>query len=117
MPSVDQYWLDMNAEEVTARVRDLFGDVSHRVLDQTAVLWSSWECDHTAVLVELGDGRREVVILGATSVGGPVDLRERLAAYRQAVTETEALLELLSHGSGNAASRRYESHFNRNSSR
>lgn len=98
--AVDPAWLDSHREEVADTVREAFGETTHRVLGHVPVLWSSWECDHGAVLVELHDGRREIVVLGKTAHGGAVDLRERIAEYRKAANATEALLRLREESRG-----------------
>lgn len=92
--AIDSAWLDLHREEVAERVLAAFGEAAFRVLGQVPVLWSSWGCDHEAVLVELPDGRREFVIVGKTSHGGDVDLRERVAEYHATARATEALIRL-----------------------
>ena len=92
--AVDEAWLAPYRDEIAESVRETYGAATFRVLGHVPVLWSSWECDHGAVLVELPGGRREFVVLGATAHGGAVDLRERVREYRAMAVATEALLRL-----------------------
>lgn len=76
-------------------VRDAYGTDAFEIVGACQVLWSGWEGDTWAVLVDLSDGRRVWGMVDGVHV--PADrivstLRGRITAYRQAIHETEALL-------------------------
>jgi hypothetical protein len=67
-----------------------------RALKAISVYWSGWECDSTAWIVKDGEELRLV----ASNHGGlyfadKSFLEEKLAEYKQAITETEDLLSML----------------------
>lgn len=69
----------------------------YEVVGRVPMLWTGWEADTDACLLRLGDGRQAWFVLNCVDV--PPDrvvdaLRQRIEAYRQAITETEALLRL-----------------------
>ncbi|MBJ6125428.1 hypothetical protein JAO75_08385 [Microvirga sp. BT325] len=76
-------------------VSDAYGTAEFEIVGACTVLWSGWEGDIRAVLVDLADGRRVWGMVEGVHI--PADrivptLRQRITAYRQAVAETEALL-------------------------
>jgi hypothetical protein len=92
----------MNERRLSEILDWLFGSGGGRfapeqitVVSTTPILWSGWECDHTAWVLELPDGSRRIVIEAASQETDAAEvLRERLAAYREAISATEALLAL-----------------------
>lgn len=92
---------DMDRVSVSLRFEDEGRDVPESDIDILArcpVLWSGWECDFTALLYRLhSTGETGLHVVGGVIVDsgpGPVAmLEERLAAYREAIKETEAFLK------------------------
>lgn len=96
LASPDPAWLREHANEIAEVVGDRHGDVAFEVVARAPMLWQGWEFDTAAVLVELADGRRDLLALeGAMRPITRADLVERLAEYRKAAAATEDFLRLL----------------------
>jgi hypothetical protein len=72
-------------------------DAKLEILAATPILWSSWECDYTAVLYRiLPDGEPQLYVEGGVHTT-PDNLLEtlegRLAAYERAIVRTRAFIE------------------------
>ncbi len=88
-------------ERLDGYVRRKYGATDYVILGSADMLWSGRELDTAAVLIRLGDGRQVWAVLASVDVSPsdvPDVLRQRLVAYRQAITETEALLRLAGEG-------------------
>jgi hypothetical protein len=83
-------------ESLDEYVLATYGTDEYEIIGACPLLWSGWETDTVAVLVGLPDGRRAWGVVDAFAFrspeGIPRMLRQRIAAYRQAILETEALL-------------------------
>lgn len=98
---IDEFLAQCQKErlERVARERARWLDVDgqkFRVLAVTPVLWSGWECDSQAWVIER-DGQRVLVTTdhGAQVQGNEEMLRGKLVEYRQAIEDTERLLAIL----------------------
>jgi len=82
---------------VDGHVQRAFGTTDYEVVARAPMLWVGWEADTDAVLLRLGDGRQAWFVLHCVDVAPeavPEVLRQRLVAYREAITQTEELLRL-----------------------
>jgi hypothetical protein len=73
-------------------VQGKYSTRDYEILGSADMLWSGWELDTAAVLIRLGDGRQVWAVLASVDVSPsdvPDVLRQRLVAYRQAITETK----------------------------
>ena len=76
-------------------VQDAYGTHDFKIVGACTVLWSGWEGETRAALIELPNGRRVWGMVEGVHI--PADkiaqtLSQRITAYRQAIAETEALL-------------------------
>ncbi|MBW8908199.1 MAG: hypothetical protein JF620_04070 [Mesorhizobium sp.] len=90
MTDLDGGQLQLLSEEILER----FGNVGYEPLAALSVLWSGWECDSVAALVQLADGSRKIVFVDGTPGGLTPEalLEERIRAYESAIEETRAFL-------------------------
>lgn len=71
------------------------GNTQYRVLKKIDVLWSGWECDGIAWLVQTDDGPKIVMSdHGQKHFDNGDELRARIFAYNEAIRETEELLKM-----------------------
>jgi hypothetical protein len=82
-------------------VEDAYGTRAFAVYAACSILWTGWEGDRKAVLVQFLDGRRMLGMGEGTVPPSEIGstLRQRITAYRQAI-ETEALLRLAGEKEG-----------------
>lgn len=70
--------------------------IQYRVLKKIDVLWSGWECDGSAWLVQTDDGPKIVMSdHGQKHFDNGDELRARIFAYNEAIRETEELLKMV----------------------
>jgi hypothetical protein len=84
-------------EAVNGYVSRKYATKDYEVVGRVSMLWTGWEGDTDAILLRLGDGRMAWYVLHCVDVPPaevPAVLRQRLAAYREAITQTEELLRL-----------------------
>jgi len=91
---------EYDGKRVQVMIKEEFGPEAAQgceILGSAEILWSGWEGDTDAVLVRLPDGRLQWVVINGVDVAteSVIEvLRERLDAYRRAIVETEALLNI-----------------------
>lgn len=69
--------------------------IQYQVLKKIDVLWSGWECDGLAWLVQTDDGPKIVMSdHGQKHFDDGDELRARIFAYNEAIRETEELLKM-----------------------
>jgi hypothetical protein len=85
---------------LTSYIEDAYGTRAFAAYAACPVLWSGWEGDTKAVLVQLLNGRRVLgMVEGTVSPSEIVQtLRQRIVAYQQAIEETEAFLRFAGEG-------------------
>ncbi len=93
----------LDKRKVRQIITERYGNVEFQIMHAISVLWSGFEMDNQAALVELEDGRRDIVILHRTHSReyDPSDvalLASRVRVYEEAVKETRALLAILAAG-------------------
>lgn len=68
-----------------------------RTLFHFKVMFSGWECDDDAWVVELKDGSRALVTTSHCSayVAKPAEFAEKLEEYAKVVSDTQKALEML----------------------
>jgi hypothetical protein len=72
-------------------------DTKLEILAATPILWSSWECDYTAVLYRiLPDGEPQLYVEGGVHVSSDnllETLENRIGAYERATVRTREFIE------------------------
>lgn len=95
LADIDQHRQD-GIRERDSRV-DVDG-IQYQVLKKIDVLWSGWECDGIAWLVQTDDGPKIVMSdHGQKHFDNGDELRARIFAYNEAIRETEELLKMAQH--------------------
>lgn len=87
---------ELDAEALEDRLKITLDGVQYRAEKAIDVLWSGWECDHTAWVVTM-DGQKKLVASdhGHQKVVDASFLKERIEAYQKAIDESRALLSYL----------------------
>lgn len=92
LADIDQHRQDGIRERDSRVVVD---GIQYQVLKKIDVLWSGWECDGIAWLVQTGDGPKIVMSdHGQKHFDNGDELRARIFAYNEAIRETEELLKM-----------------------
>lgn len=71
-------------------------NIQYEVVKKIGVLWSGWECDQYAYLVKTEDGLKLVTSDHGQMIFSETDfLKDKLAEYKEALSETEGMLKML----------------------
>ena len=83
------------AEEMAAPI--IIDGVSYKKIKTFDVLWSGWECDSIAWIVEDATGKRFVIMTnhGSPQLSTVAALQERIETYQQVINDTTAAIALL----------------------
>jgi hypothetical protein len=88
-------------ESLDRYVQEAWGTKDYEILGAAEMLWSGWEGDTDAILLCLADGRRVWAVMQCVTIRPdevPDVLRERIAAYRKAIADSEVLLATAEEG-------------------
>lgn len=81
-----------------AWVEEHYGTADYEIVGSSRVLWSGWEADTDVAVIRLPDGSFKWALVDGPHAPDDVPevLRKQLVAYRQAISNTEELLAMMS---------------------